>query len=258
MGVEIRVENGNPLARYGWAGPARGGARRMFGHRGRIPNGPTLCSLPAARMGVREAKPQSVEAQPRHSAARRSTRRGRADDAQLLLLGGIVLCLSMLVLYLGIITLDGLEKDGVGANADQRAIVMYRVFRDDLQSAVVKVVTPDRNLDGLGDLVIGDIITSELTDRAFRTGFHFNLDLAPAAEARIHTTQYNEWSEDGSYHYTSPFDGADDGIIWQSTCPVEGASSAGCATGLFLTTHFDSAAEGVELTEDILLAVNTG
>lgn len=186
----------------------------------------------------------------------------RDDEAQLLLLAGIVLTIAFILTALTLTQVAALEKEAA-QQVGSPIISEWRFLHDRLASNVRTAVTGETTNQSFNDTVLP---TLSATFRALAAEKGYDFALRKASDGNftwngneaslVSGASYNAWSDDGATHFTQVKDDQiTDGILWQKPCPVDGPT-AGCIGGIYI---FVRLADGTtSLEESVLFAVNQG
>lgn len=172
-----------------------------------------------------------------------------------MLLTAVVLCMAYLSIHFAYREVHRLAEEEhatpSAAHSPTALAALHRRLAAESQDRIAPRDPPTR----IGPHVIHELRDAAAEDVA-RLGYRAALWLDPAGEAAAHDATYDVWSHDGTRHFQADFDGTDDGILWETPCPVDTALVDGCAMGLFLRATLDS--DDVRIDTPIVLALHVG
>lgn len=192
------------------------------------------------------------------------------DNAQLMMLAGIVLTISFILTALTLSQVSALEREAAG-QAPLPIISEWRFLHDRLGSNLNTAVAPETTIASLRTSILP---TVQATFRSVESekGYDLVLRLAGGAtyatpgneEKLINTVPepdvYEAWTWDGRTHFThtvptvSPYSDREDGVVWQVPCPDASGPLAGCVGGVYV--HVTLTDGTATMSESILFATN--
>lgn len=178
-----------------------------------------------------------------------------------MMLAGIVLTISFILTSLTLSQVNTLER----AAADEESspiLSEWRFLHERLRSNLQTAVDPETSHASFNETILPTVAA---TFRAVEAEKGYDLViraaggtdyLATGYEGRMRNAlnKYDNWTYDGSVHFTHDWDGGDDGVIWRSPCPETGAGT--CISGVYLYVRLSDASTSI--AESILFAVNQG
>jgi hypothetical protein len=191
--------------------------------------------------------------------------RRKGDDAQLLMLAGIVLTISFILTALTLSQVAALEKEAA-QDAPSPIIGEWRFLHERLASNLRTAVTPETTTGSFESSVLP---TLGATFRALAAEKGYDFVLRAAGDGRFAGTgneaslfnaagtHYANWTYDGAVHFTHAIaldPDHDDGVVWEDPCPDASGPAAGCISGVYLFMRLADGSTSIE--ESVLFEVN--
>lgn len=180
---------------------------------------------------------------------RRSTRRD--DSGQLMMLAGVILTSAFVTLALLPMEISDLER--TAASELQRApwVDDWREIRLRLVVELPRGASYARTADDFQDRTLPKIFDTYKEVLASRA-LHGTLVIDADAETAAHDAfAYDAWTVTGQ-HLEIPYDGTDDGLIWDASCQPPEDGTAGCFIGVLL--RIEAGDETMNIAETILVS----
>jgi hypothetical protein len=184
----------------------------------------------------------------------------RDDGGQLMILAGIVLTLGFIMTSLTLAQVSELERQAA-AEKPSPLVAEWRFLHERLATNLEVAISDETTNETFNDTVL---LRVAATFRNVEEGKGYDLVIRKA-EAGYARNEEDSLVTSGSYSpkartpagnvvTTAAYDGHNDGILWASPCPADGASSSGCIVGVYLFVRLSDPYASIE--ETILFAVN--
>lgn len=179
-----------------------------------------------------------------------------------MLLAGIVITIAFLLTALTLSQVSSLEREAAGERATPLASE-WRFLHSRVATNLESAVPPDLTVATFKSVTFPTIAATfrgieaekgydavlRLPDSLTR----YNLTEQSVVKDVSGTLSYDVWSADGKFHFTAPFDGTYDGVIYYSTCP-DTTVVGGCIAGVLVFLHMTDTAS--TMSEVVVFSVN--
>jgi hypothetical protein len=183
----------------------------------------------------------------------------RDDQANLMLLSGIVITIAFVLTALTLSQVSSLERASA-ADATTPVIAEWRFVHDRLASNLRTAVAPDTKNATFNNTIFPAIAATFRNIEAEK-GFDTSMRLAFGAEnaknerSLVSAGSYAAYSDDGRTLFNWAQDpNLDDGLVWKNPCPDPSGPVGGCIAGVYVVVHLSDGLSSID--ESILFAVN--
>lgn len=175
----------------------------------------------------------------------------RDDSGQLLTLSGVILTTAFVTMALLPMEISNLERTAATELQHEPWIDDWREIRLRLAVELPRGTSYARTADDFQDRTLPRILDTYKEALAARA-LHGTLAIDADAETAAHdASNYDAWTLTGQ-HVEIPYDGTDDGLIWDASCQPPEDGTAGCFIGVLL--RIEAGDETVNIAEIILVS----
>jgi hypothetical protein len=178
-----------------------------------------------------------------------------------MLLSGILMTIAFIVTALTLAQVSSLERQAAAETPDTLA-TEWRFLHDRIPDNLNVSIASDTNNDTFANVTFPAISETFRSVEAAK-GYDITMRLA-GSNVPTHPSELDLVHSDGKYYGNStdgriqydgiPYDGKDDGLLWQGPCPD--GTIPGCVVGVLVYVHLSDGLSTLE--ETILVPTNHG